>query len=494
MPRASQQTPPLPSLKEINKELAERSLGEYIRQAWPTIEPTTDLIWNWHIDCIAEHLEAVTSGEITRLVINVPPRHMKSISVSVSWPTWSWIHKPGSRWIFTGHKEDLTTKHNLDRRLILGGNWFQENWGSRFKMSTSQDNKTKFQNDKQGFMLSTSIGASVVGEGGDFIVIDDPLDPERAHSDDIRKRAIEYCKYLITRLNNKKTGAIVMIMQRVHEKDPAQALLDLGDYVHLNLPCEAESKTIISFPKSGKTITRDKGDLLWPEREGRKEIDALKRTLGSYKFSAQYQQKPSPAEGGILKRTWWKFYKQLPALEFRIQSWDCSFKGVEQSKNDDPDYVAGQVWGRAGADLYLIDRFRDQASFTETCQAMLTMKGKHSGCIATLVEDKANGPAIIDTLGKAIPGLLAVNPEGGKIARAFAVQPTIEAGNVYLPDPSIAPWVHDFIEECASFPKGGTDDEVDAATQAINYLNNHFAGTEIYSGGVNPSTDKLKGY
>jgi predicted phage terminase large subunit-like protein len=125
---------------------------------------------------------------------------------------------------------------------------------------------------------------------------------------------------------------------------------------------------------------------------------------------------------------------------------------------------------------------------------MLTMKGKHSGCIATLVEDKANGPAIIDTLGKAIPGLLAVNPEGGKIARAFAVQPTIEAGNVYLPDPSIAPWVHDFIEECASFPKGGTDDEVDAATQAINYLNNHFAGTEIYSGGVNPSTDKLKGY
>ena len=468
-------------------------MAEFTRQAWPIIEPATELQWNWHIDCISEYLEAVTFGEIRRLVVNIPPRHMKSISASIMWPVWSWIKKPSLRWIFTGHKEALCIKHSLARRLIIASNWYQKNWSAKFQMSPSQDSKTNFLNNEQGMMMTTSVGASIVGEGGDIISIDDPIDPKKSLSDDIRKAANEYCKYLITRLNSKKTGAIVLIMQRVHENDPAAVFKELG-YECISLECIAKNNKTISFPRSGRKIERKKDDLIWEEREGPKEVEDVKKTLGSYKFAAQYQQDPSPAEGGIFKRRHWRYYKVAPTFEYLLQSWDCSFKGIEQTKKDDPDYVVGQVWGVVGADRYLLDQYREMASFTETISAIKSMRGKFPGSIAYLVEDKANGPAVINTLSGEIPGLIAVTPEGGKLSRAYAIQPTQEAGNIYIPDPSIAPWVHDYIEEHSGFPKSANDDQVDATSQANNYITNRITGFEIASGGSREASNITKGY
>ncbi len=293
---------------------------------------------------------------------------------------------------------------------------------------------------------------------------DDPHNPMQALSDTQRETAIRFFdQALSTRLNDKKKDAIVIVMQRLHDSDLSGHVLEQGGYEHLCLPGEAPERTTIVMPVSGRQIVREKGELLWPEREGPAEIASQKINLGSYAYSGQYDQNPSPPEGGIIKRGWWKFYKALPAhFDEIIQSWDMTFKGLK-----DCDYVTGQAWGRIGADKYLLDQVRDKLDFVATLQAFRTFSAKWP-CSAKLVEDKANGPAVISTLSREIPGIIAVEPNGSKIARAYAVSPQIEAGNVYLPDPSIAPWIHDWIEEWAAFPNGKNDDQVDSGTQALD--------------------------
>ncbi|MBS1983424.1 MAG: phage terminase large subunit [Bdellovibrionales bacterium] len=263
-------------------------------------------------------------------------------------------------------------------------------------------------------------------------------------------------------------------------------MLEQGGWDHLCLPAEyerIERRTSLGWMDP----RRQQGELLWPERFGRTEIDTLKRSLGSYAAAAQLQQRPSPAEGGLLKRHWWRFWKprdvSVPSMTIRssdgslqtamtvdipeycdeqLQSWDCAFKDLDTS-----DYVVGQVWCRAGGDYFLLDQRRDKMDCPATVRAVRELTRDWPRAMAKLIEDKANGSAVIQMLQHELPGLIPVNPEGGKAARASAVSPIVESGNVYLPHPSIAPWVDDFIEECASFPNGRHDDQVDAATQAL---------------------------
>jgi predicted phage terminase large subunit-like protein len=457
----------LEQLAALKNELlirsAEESLSEYIRQGWPVIEPATRYLHNWHIDAIAEHLEAVTDGQILRLLINMPPRYMKSIAVSVMWPTWEWLKYPDSRWLFVSYSGTLSTKHSLDRRTVIQSEWYQRRWAGIYQLTSDQNVKTEYQNSERGVMVATSVGGSVTGKGGRRIVVDDPHNPTEAQSDVQREAALTFFdQTLSTRLDDKKTGAIVVVMQRLHEADLSAHCMELG-YTHLCLPAEAEKRTVITMPVSGREIVREKGDLLWPEREGPNELALVKRALGSYGYAGQYEQSPSPAEGGILKRAWWQYYKAPPArFDEVIQSWDMAFKDLKTS-----DYVVGQVWGRVGADKYLLDQVRDRLDFPATITAVESLTAKWPNARLKLVEDKANGPAVIAVLHKSIPGLVAVEPEGGKVARVNAVSPDIEAGNVHLPHPSIAPWIHDFVERCAAFPNVAYDDEIDTMSQAL---------------------------
>ena len=231
----------------------------------------------------------------------------------------------------------------------------------------------------------------------------------------------------------------------------------------------------------------ERGELLWPERFGPDEMTSLKRSLGSYPAAGQSQQRPAPAEGGLHKRHWWRFWQpqgadlppvvvrypdgslrpveavELPAaVEEQMQSWDCAFKDLETS-----DYVVGQVWARLGADCFLLDQVRDRMDCPTTVRSVRELTAKWPYTFAKLVEDKANGPAVIQMLQHEIAGIIPVNPQGGKMTRAAAVSPLVEAGNIYLPHPQHAPWVEEFIEECAAFPNGAHDDQVDAATQAL---------------------------
>lgn len=457
---------PAPSLNDFEAEWtrrAEQSLRIYVKRGWPVIEPATDYLHNWHIDAICDYLEAVTRGELLRVLINMPPRYMKSIAVSVMWPTWEWIRQPHTRWLFSSYSASLSTKHSVDRRNVIQSPWYQERWADRFALAGDQNVKTEFQNDHRGVMVATSVGGSATGKGGDRVVVDDPHNPEEAQSDLQRQAGVRFFKQtLSTRLNDKRKGAIVVVMQRLHEEDVSAVCKEQG-YAHLNLPAEAEERQVISLP-SGRELIREKGELLWPAREGPAELDAMKVALGSYGYAGQYQQRPAPAEGGILKRAWWKFYTVLPdeAFDEVVQSWDMTFKDT-----DGTDYVSGQVWGRIGADKYLLDRVHRRMDLPATIKAVRELTEAWPWARRKLVEDKANGPAVIASLRHEIPGLVAVEPAGSKVARAYAASPEIEAGNVYLPDPTIAPWIEEFLAECTAFPNGAHDDDVDSMTQAV---------------------------
>ena len=427
------------------------------------VEPATPYVPGWHIEAICDHLEAVTRGEIRNLLITMPPRHSKSLTVSVFWPTWEWVRHPARRWLFSSYAQSLSIRDSLKCRRLIESPWYQANWGHVFRLTTDQNTKTRFDNDRMGYRLATSVGGAATGEGADRLICDDPHNVNEADSDAIRTSTLDWWDHVMsTRLNDPKTGTKVVVQQRVHEADLAGHVLERGGWDHLCLPAEYEGKryhTAIGW----EDPRTEPGELLWPDRFGPDELAALKRDLGSQASAGQLQQEPAPAEGAIFKRDWWRFYTTLPeTFDQVIQSWDMTFKD-----GSDTDYVVGQVWGKKGADCYLMDQIRARLDFPGTVAAVRSLTARYPQATVKLVEDKANGPAIISTLRREIVGLIPVNPAGGKEVRAHAVAPLVESGNVYLPAASVHPWAGDFLERCTKFPRVAYDDEIDAMTQAL---------------------------
>lgn len=454
----------------VLREKAERSLSEFIRQAWPIIEPGTQYKENWHTDLISEHLQAVNDGEIRRLIINIPPRHMKSIHVTVCYPAWTWQKVPEKRFIKVSYSDSLSRKHNILSRDIVRSPWYQNNWGDRFRLKDDVNRQNEFRNDHQGMMMSTSVGGSLTGEGGDVIIIDDPQNPLMANSETERQNSINFFKNTLqTRLNDPKTGAFIIIMQRLHENDLTGYVLSeqLG-YTHLCLPAEAPERTIITFPITKKEIIRDEGDLLNPTRFDKETLDNLKKSMGSAQYAGQFQQTPAPAEGIVFKREWLgNTFKEcsIPHLSMTIQSWDMAF-----TKSAGSAKVAGFVLSRSGSNIYIRDLENEKMTFTESVASVRRLSGKWPKARAKVVENKANGPAIVDLLKKEISGMVEFNPKGSKEERAISVTPYFEAGNIWFPDPKESPWVEDLIRDLLIFPKGTYKDTVDALVQGILYL------------------------
>jgi len=462
------------TLVEMADELALRrarqSLRCFAEWAWPILHPDTVFLPNWHIDFVCEHLEAVTAGEILRLVINIPPRYIKSLLVSVLWPCWEWIQRPSGRWLFTSYAETLASRHSLDRRRILRSAPYRR-LAPDIHLSREQQGKLEFHNSKGGIMLATSIGGSVTGTGGNRLILDDPHSPTQADSDVQRMHAIDFFNYtLSTRLDNPAKDAVVLIMQRLHTADLTARCLELG-YAHVCLPAIAPVKTTVVFPRTGLTHVREADSALWPARENRDQLEDRRVVLGSYGFAGQYQQEPVPRIGGMFSRDWWGWYDVLPGPFHEVlQSWDLSF-----NDGDDNDYVVGLVAGRIGPKVYLLARFRAKVTFVETLDAIRQMVARFPVTRTILIEDAANGAAVVNVLREQIPGIIAVRPQGSKFGRAAAVQPQLEAGQVFLPRPrdldghirSEYFWAEDFVETCAVFPKGEHDDDVDALTQLL---------------------------
>lgn len=460
--------------RQREARLLSKSFPAFVRAAWPTIEPDRPLIWNWHYDYLGELLTLASRHDerARKLIVNVPPRTLKSILCTVLWPAWVWTWYARSRWMFISYSNDLTYQHSVLRRNLILSEWYRDRWDVPF--AEDQNQKGQYDNDSGGRMISTSIGATVGGRGGDFLLFDDPNDPLNPESEADRKTAIEKSDTaLATRLDDQATGVRIVIQQRTHQQDVTGHLLEEGSgWTHVKLPMEAEQEECISYPISGEEHRRAPGDLLFPDRFNAAQVAEMKALFrSSHRVSAQLQQRPTALEGGMLRRGWWQYYDADPqemakGMERVIQSWDMTFK-----EKDDSDFVVGQVWGKKGARCYLLDQVRARMDFPTTCRALISLSAKWPTALSKYVEDKANGPAVIAQLRAVVFGLLAVEPRGSKEARAAAVSGAIEAGNVWLPDARRSPAMHDFVEECAAFPqKGVPDDQVDAMSQALQEL------------------------
>ena len=413
-----------------------------------------------HLLFLNRKLVDVAAGRIKRLIVSMPPRHGKSELVSRYFPAWYLGSFPNKRIILASYEADFAASWGRKARDLL-----EEHGPFLFGVTVSKASSAASRWDiegREGGMATAGVRGPITGKGANIAIIDDPVkNDQEALSQTYRDATWDWYRATFsTRI--QEDGAIILVMTRWHEDDLAGRLLKAqeegGDkWEVVNLPALAEDDDMLG---------RQPGEPLCPQLFTKETLEKTKVRLGSFWWNALYQQRPSPAEGGIFKRNWWQYYRRVPdRFDEIIQSWDMTFKDTKTA-----DFVVGQVWGRKGANKYLLDQVRDRMDFPATIQAVRTLSAKWPLARAKLVEDKANGPAVIATLKREISGLIPVEPQGSKESRAWAVSPEVESGNVYLPDPSIAPWVHDFVEECAAFPNGANDDQVDAMTQALMRL------------------------
>jgi predicted phage terminase large subunit-like protein len=419
---------------------------------------------------MCEHLEAVHNGQIKRLLMNVPPGMMKSLLTGVFFPAWEWGAggNPSLRYLTTAHKEDLAIRDNLKCRRLISSDWYQERWS--VELCGDQNAKKKFENTATGFRESMAF-RSLTGSRGDRIIIDDPLSVDDAFSEAALSAAEQtFLEAVPSRVNNQDS-AIIVIMQRLHERDTAGIILSrqLG-YEHLMLPMRFEPErrcaTCIGFTDPR---TED-GELLFPERFSEAQVSEMERTMGSFATAGQLQQRPMPRGGGLFKSDWIQHWDKLPErFDAAVISWDMTFKESATS-----DFVVGQVWGRKDGAFYLVDQFRGRWDFVKSLEQFVAAARKYPRITRKLIEDKANGPAIISALKRKVTGIIPITPKESKEARANAVTTLWEARNVYLPPPDRYPWVaQDFIPELLAFPSGAHDDTIDAMSQALNDLNRH---------------------
>lgn len=326
-------------------------------------------------------------------------------------------------------------------------------------------------------MFSTGMQSTATGLGGDVLIFDDPLNPEQALSEAEREAVnLRFDATFRSRINDPETGVKIIVMQRLHELDLTGHIIakEKDRWRHVSLPAMAEKDHQVEYPRSKEFQEYKSGQLLWEKRLSRGFLQTQRIGMGSWAFAGQYQQSPAPLEGGIIKRGWIQFYREIPpAFDFMVQSWDCTFTGSDRS-----DYVAGQVWGRVGGTYYMLPyRLYEQLDFAPTKAAIKSCHALFPNANAILIEDKANGPAIISELQKEIAGVVPVSPSGGKLSRTQAMAPLWEAGSVYLPDPQIfnLPWMETYIHNICTFPRAAHDDDVDATSQALIYMRSRVA-------------------
>jgi len=472
-------------------EAARGSLIEFTKLAWHVLEPSTPLVWNWHLDAVCLHLEAVFLGKFRRLLINIPPGHMKSLIAAVFFPCWVWLHDPTWRFLFCTYAASLSIRDSIRCRDLLKSGWYRRTFRPQWYLKSDANRKEFFENTARGFRLALSVGGAGAGFRGDCVVFDDPLNVNEFPSAIELQKAISWWdKRMSSRLNDMATGRRIGIMQRLHENDPSGHLIRRGNYVHLCLPTEfdPDDRCVTPIFKDPRVEPQE---LLFPEKFPKSVIEEAKVDLGEYAFAGQHNQKPAPPGGGIFKKHWFRFWyrrsdkrpnkyqtklpdgsihfheqRELPTRFDELwQSWDMAFKGTTRA-----DRVAGQTWGIQRANRFLLQAVCRRMDFLGTLAAVRAMSVDFPSCNGKLVEDKANGPAVMSALEDDIGGFIPVEPHGSKEARAHAVSPLIQAGNVYLPHPDIYPWVLVLIHMVTTFPNAANDDEVDAMTQLLNHL------------------------
>ena len=446
-----------------------RSLSLFIKQAWSTIEPNRYFYDNWHIDAISDHLQAVVHGDIKRLIINIPPRHMKSISVSVALPAWTWTLDPSKKFLFASYALSLSIRDSVKCRRLIESPWYKSYFGEMFELTSDQNQKQRFENDKTGIRLATSVDGALTGEGGDIILVDDPHNVREAESGTVREGVLDWWNQAMqTRLNDPKNGAFIIIMQRVHENDLTGHILanEYDEWEHLCLPARYEPNhpTPVKSSLGFVDPRKEEGELLWEERIDEKTLTNLEVSLGSYGASGQLQQRPMPKGGGILKAEWWQPWTddKLPIIEYLIQSYDTAY-----STKDSSSYSARTTWGVFKENGYyntiVVDMWYDRVSYPDLRRIAQEAYEDYEPDVV-LIEKKASGQSLLQDLRMAGIPVLEYMPDRDKQARAHACSALLEDGRVFYPEGK--KWAKNLIDICSAFPTGDNDDIVDTCTQA----------------------------
>ena len=485
------------------------SLAVFTQTFWPVIEPSTKLEWNWHHDVICDALEKVTKGEILRLLINVPPGHMKSVLVNIMWSAWNWFRDPSWRAIHTSYAETLISRDATKTRDIITSSLFQElqprvygeGWDRGWQLKNDSTAKLMFATEYHGMRLCTTLTGMGTGHRGHALVVDDPMNAEEHPTPEALQSVISWFDgRMSTRFNKMSEGRIVVIMQRLHENDLAGHIIACDErekdnpiwqpYEKIIFPAEYNSRKATEKGWDKYDLRTEDGEVLFPAMFDQQVLDNQRIKQGPAGYSAQYDQDPTPAGGGVFDcwklRFWYPANGPVPPphleeddkgnlvpceqaplpdrLTGYAQSWDMNFK-----TKDDSDFVAGQLWAQSGANAYLITQIYGKFSFARTLEEVRRLTKIEPRAVAKYIEDKANGPAVISMLENEIRGITPIDPQGGKEARMHACSPLVAAGNVWLPHPALVPRVTTgVLGELRAAPRSTKDDQIDAMTQYLN--------------------------
>ena len=437
----------------------------FIRKVFNTLS-ADEFLPNWHIDLLAYELERCTTGDNKRLIINMPPRYMKSICASVALPAWILGHNPSAKIIVASYSQSLSEKHARDCRLIMESDWYKKCF-PQTRLSKDRNSLPEFVTTKGGFRMATSVGGTLTGRGSNYIIIDDAHKPDEVLSEARRKNVLDwYSGTTLSRLDNKKEGVIILVSQRLHEDDLSGHLIAQGNWWHIKLPAIAE-ETIKYQISANRTFTFNEGDVLHPARESREMLDQLKRDMGSDIFAAQYQQRPNPLGGGMIKSDWFKQYDVLPAKpEQVVMSLDTACKSGELN-----DYSVCTIWHIHKNAYYLASIWRKRVDYPELKKSVKLLAEEHKPHLI-LIEDKASGIQLIQELRVETRwSVVDTNPELDKATRMSVHSASIEAGKVFLPKD--AEWLDNFMHEILHFPKGKNDDQVDSLSQFLAWAWEH---------------------
>lgn len=485
-------------LRAINRELATRSLAEYTKQGWAWVDPAP-YRHNWHIEAISDHLQGVARRQIPRLVVNMPPRRMKSLSINVMFPSWVWAQDPdpldeghamnvrpgtwmgpGVRFLSASYALRLAIRDNVKCRRLLESSWYQENWPGRVTFAPDQNTKSFYENQQGGARYATGVDAAVTGEGGDIIIIDDPINVRDADSETVREGVLEwFAESMPTRLNDAKTGAFIIVMQRVHERDLTGYVLakEMG-WDHLCLPEKYEpdhpfpSRSSIGF----KDPRTQPGELLWPERFGEAEYEKLALSLGAYATAGQLQQRPAPREGGLFKRAWFEIVPAAPAKAKRVRRWDLA--ATVEKPGADPDWTVGVKLALDEDGIFYVEHVRRFRGDPHTVETTIKNTATQDGKAVRIVvpqDPGAAGKSQARYLVRQLRGFSASYKleSGSKVVRADPVAAQAAAGNIKLvADKEGDRWIETFLDELSTFPNGSHDDQVDGLTGAFDDLVN----------------------
>ena len=446
----------------------------FIQRVFASVVPGIEFVSGWHIEAIAHELVRAYRVERGRLIITMPPRHLKSIAASVALPAWILGHDPTARIVCVSYSNELAIKHALDTRAVMQSDWYRACFPNT-RLDPRRNTQTEVATTRRGGRLATSVGGTLTGRGGNIVIIDDPHKADEALSDTKRESVHEWFQStLLSRLDSKQTGTIIVIQQRLHEDDLAGRLLARGGgWTHLNLPAIAETDEWIDLGE-GRRHQRQVGEPLDATREPLEILATMQIDMGSHAFAAQYQQRPTPRGGGLIKIEWFGRYEKWPVIgEYTrvTQSWDTAFKGSEVN---DPSVCLTFV--EVENDYSLIDAFRERLEFPGLKRAVVRLAKKYRAS-RVLIEDAGSGTSLLQELRReSTLNLIARKPETDKIIRAERASALIEAGRISLPEE--ASWLADFEYEIASFPKGRYDDQVDALSQFVNWRREHLGNGE----------------